>query len=87
MNVEQVTPEARAKFAKTVEQIEAGELYPHCPRCRGSHMISVCTDPGSDFRPSQWEYVNCPCCGATGEAAVESALEFIERWEEQEDLR
>ncbi len=87
MNVDQVTVEARARFPKTIEQIEAGEIYPHCPRCRGSRMISVCTDPGGDYRPSQWEYVTCPCCRGAGEADAEEALAFIEQWEEREDLR
>ncbi len=54
------------------------ELYVKCPRCRGTRHISVCTDPGHDFRPSQWEYINCPLCHATGEADADLAREWQE---------
>lgn len=72
---------AEMTFKKTLEQIAAGELYPLCPRCMGERTISVCTDPGGDFRPSRWEYVSCPECHATGEADAERAASYIADWD------
>ncbi len=53
------------------------DLYVKCPRCRGTRHINVCTDPGNDYQPSQWEYVDCPLCHATGEADADLAREWI----------
>lgn len=68
---------AVAKFPKTVASLAMGELYPLCPRCKGSRTVIVCTQAGDGFRPSRSEYINCPLCHATGEAEAELAEEFI----------
>lgn len=46
------------------------ELYPKCPRCDGHKLILAETNYGS-------EWLNCPLCGATGEADRDAALEWI----------
>lgn len=56
---------------------EAPPLYVPCPRCKGDQLISVCTDPGNDWRPSRWEYVTCPLCHGTKEADRELAEEWL----------
>jgi hypothetical protein len=60
------------------------DLYVSCPRCRGSRQIVVCTDPGNDFRPSQWECVGCPLCHQTGEADANLAAEWVAERAERE---
>lgn len=74
------------KFENTIAGLQAGELYPHCPRCGGSRMISVYIDAGSPFRPSVLEYVNCPLCHATGEADADEARSFITEWAERHEI-
>ena len=62
--------EATTRWPKTIAQLTAGELYPHCPRCDGRKMVYATIE-------GKGEYLPCPCCAGTGEADAEKAAEFI----------
>lgn len=79
-------PEVRTAFAATIEGLEAGELYPQCPRCKGDRQIYVYTVPPTDFSRGEGEYISCPCCHGTGEADADNARAFIRDWQEREEL-
>lgn len=65
-------------FARTLTELDAGELYPCCPRCNGRQDVSVCTKVSNGFSASQWECISCPLCHGTGEADADAARDYIE---------
>jgi len=61
------------------------DFYATCPRCRGDRYIEVCTDPGGNFSPSQWECFDCPLCRGTGECDRDEAEQWKKENEEIEE--
>ncbi len=82
-DVPKFSVQAREHFpAATIEGLELGQAYVHCPDCDGDRTIYAYRKLDDS---SSGDYFNCPCCSAMGEADAEKALELIRDWELQHD--
>jgi hypothetical protein len=73
------------KLEKCRAAVEAGEMYPECPRCDGSRYESAIPYSEIDsIRPTVEEYP-CPLCVMVGSIEAERAIEWLEEKVEMEE--
>lgn len=62
------------------------DLYPTCPRCRGSRFVYAITEPSNGFTPSRGEEFFCPLCQGVGSTARETVEAYLAERRENESL-